>query len=455
VSRSLPRHVDGVTILTVYVVLLMGLPSNFVVGPIGAAGSPAQLVGIGMLLWWIARRLARPFPTSPVPHPVRKAALFFTMAVLASYVAATIRPIEAIELRAADRGLLALASWLGVVLVAADEISDRDRLALLLRRLVLAGGLVAALGVVQFQTGTPFVNYLLLPGLTQNSDLGSVIARSGFARPAGTAIHPIEFGVMISMALPLALHFALSERDLGSFRRWFPVAAIGIAIPLSISRSAMICTAVAIGLMIPAMSRRARAGVLVIGGILLMFTYVTVPGMLGTIIGLFTGISGDDSAKSRTDSYSLAWQFISHQPIFGRGFYTFLPEYRILDNQYLATLIEMGVVGLIAVLALFCTGIRVAVLNRKRSWDVQDRLLSQALLASIAAGGVSFAFFDALAFPMVAGLVFLLLGVIGSQHRLNTSQHSAGRILSLGRSSRSGDAPAPKELIDSRLSPSN
>jgi O-antigen ligase len=426
-------RVDGVTILTAYVVLLMAIPSNYVVGAIGAAGSPAQLAGIGMLLWWFARRLARPFPTSPVPQPVRKAALFFAAAVLASYVAAMVRPIEGIEMSAADRGLLALASWMGVILIAGDEITDFSRLSVLLRRLVMAGGLVAALGVLQFQTGMAFVNYLLLPGLTQNSELGSVIARSGFARPAGTAIHPIEFGVTIAMILPLALHFALTDRSLGKFRRWFPVAAIGLAIPLSISRSAMICTAVAIGLMIPVMSARVRVAVVLVAGVLLMFVYVTVPGILGTILGLFTGISGDDSARSRTDSYSLAGQFISHQPIFGRGFFTFLPEYRILDNQYLGTLIEMGIVGLVAVLTLFVTGLVVARRTHNSTWDPQERLLSQALMASLAAGAISFAFFDAFAFPMVASLMFVLLGVIGSQRRLSGGRYSAGRIRGLGK----------------------
>ena len=49
-------------------------------------------------------------------------------------------------------------------------------------------------------------------------------------------------------------------------------------------------------------------------------------------------------------SYAIAGEFIGRAPIFGRGFSTFLPSYRILDNQYLGLLIETGIVGLVAFL---------------------------------------------------------------------------------------------------------
>src|SRR2546430_13733022 len=60
---------------------------------------------------------------------------------------------------------------------------------------------------------------------------------------------------------------------------------------------------------------------------------------------LFTGISRDDSALSRTDSYAVAGAFISRAPLLGRGPATWLPPYRILDNQFLGSLIEIGVGG--------------------------------------------------------------------------------------------------------------
>ena len=78
------------------------------------------------------------------------------------------------------------------------------------------------------------------------------------------------------------------------------------------------------------------------------------------MLKLFTGISQDDSARSRTDSYALAFDFIQQRPFFGRGFSTFLPTYRIIDNQYLGLLIETGVVGLLAFISLLVTALVVA-----------------------------------------------------------------------------------------------
>jgi O-antigen ligase len=150
----------------------------------------------------------------------------------------------------------------------------------------------------------------------------------------------------------------------------------------------------------------------------LAVVFVTVPGMIGTLVGLFSGIGSDSSAQSRTGSYSLAGMFIERAPIFGRGFQTFLPEYRILDNQYLLSVIETGLVGVAALLGFFVTGIVTARRARRLADTEAVKGLAQALAASCAAGMASFALFDALSFPQVANLVMLVVGVAGGLYRL-------------------------------------
>ncbi|MGF1648009.1 MAG: O-antigen ligase family protein [Kineosporiaceae bacterium] len=409
---------DGTTALTGYVVLLLAIPSVYVIGPLGAAGAPAQVVAMALVLWWVGQGLARQYVPDPRRHPVRVAMLLFVAVVGVAYVVANLRPIDGAEARAADRGMLAVLGLLGVVLVADDRIPSRERLDVLLRRVVLAGAAVATLGLAQFWTGLSFVEYLRLPGLTDNGGGFGVAERAGFLRPAGTAAHPIEFGVAIAMLFPLALHYALTDEHRGRLVRWYPVAATALAIPVSVSRSAVLCLALALLLMLPAMSRRAR-GLAVVGGVAMVgVVYVAVPGMLGAILGLFTRIGVDTSAASRTDSYGLAAEFIARAPVFGRGLATFLPEYRILDNQYLLITIELGVVGLAALLGLVVTGVVVARRVRRRAPDAATGQLAQALLASLVAGAASFALFDAFAFPKAAGLTFLVLGLIGGLDRL-------------------------------------
>jgi O-antigen ligase len=165
-----------------------------------------------------------------------------------------------------------------------------------------------------------------------------------------------------------------------------------------------------------------------------------MPGFYGTVLGLFTGIGTDSSAQSRTGSYGLAWSFIARAPVFGRGVGTFLPPYRILDNQYLGSLIELGFVGLICLLLLFGAGVH-ASWQVRRLPGVGERMpmgdatgatdggkggdaradslmLASALTAATLGGVVSFAFFDAWGFPMIPSILFLLLGCAGALRRL-------------------------------------
>ncbi len=410
---------DGATLLSLYVVLLMGIPSRYVVGPLGGAGAPAGLLAMAGLLWWVAHRLTRSRRQSGRPQPARSWMVLFCCCVIASYIAATVRPIEPDELRQADLGILIVCGWLGLVQLGTDGIPSRARLDSVLRRLTVAGGMVAVLGLIQFKTGQAYTNYLRLPGLSENNSLSGIANRDGFARPSGTAVHPIEFGVALTMILPIALHYAMADTHRGKARRWFPVAAIALCIPVSVSRSTVLCTVLVLAFLLPTWSKPVRRRAYAMMAVLMGLVYFLVPGMLGTLAGLFTGVSSDSSAQSRTGSYAIAFEFIRKAPVFGRGFSTFLPAYRILDNQYLGSFIELGAVGLSCLIALFVTGILTAGRVRIHSTDPATRALAQALAATTAAGASSYALFDAFSFPMIPGLLFLTLGAIGALHRLH------------------------------------
>ncbi len=418
---------DAAAVITLYILLLTLLPSRLIVGPLGAAGTPAQVLGMVALLWWCANWLTGQTSTSSGRAPVRVALLIFSTVTLASYLVATARPIDAVEIRAADRGLLTLCAWLGVFLLVSDRVGPRERLNAVLRGLVLAVSVIGVVGIIQFATGESWVNRISVPGLTLNSTLAGIEGRVGFARPAGTAIHPIEFGVVLAMVLPLALHFAFNGHDQSRLRRWTPPSVISLALVLSISRSAVLAALVVVLVLLPTWSatrRRQAYGLILLLG---AAVYVVVPGLLGATQGLFLGIQDDDSARSRTDSYALVAEFVARAPLLGRGVGTFLPAYRILDNQYLVTSIEVGLLGLASLLALLVAGGLTARQVRRRTTDRQTRDLAQSLAAGVAAGALSLATFDGLAFPMMAGLLFLLLGAIAALHRLEAAPPGAYR----------------------------
>ncbi|MBA8792695.1 O-antigen ligase [Friedmanniella endophytica] len=325
---------------------------------------------------------------------------------------ATLRPISADELSTATLGVVSCLGWLGLLLLGATMIGRADRLTQLFDRVVLAGGLLALLGLAQFFFHQTFIDIIQIPGLSATQPIYGVQSREGFTRPAGTAIHPIEFGVVLTTVLPMAIARAIDGRELRPVRRYFPASAILLAILLSVSRSALVCAAVGIIVCIPGWPRRARGPIMVACGGLGVLVFLTVPGMLGSILGLFSGIGTDSSAQSRVDSWGFALHYFAESPILGRGFATFLPKYHILDNQYLLLLVEMGVVGLVAVLALVASGLRSA-FAAASFLPPESRVQPIALAGGIAAAASSLALFDAFSFPMVPGLLFLLLGMAG------------------------------------------
>lgn len=414
-----PRGWDAVSVLTIGLVLTCAVPSYLTIPALGPAGKPGTLWFLGALLWWIWSRLQRPFPVNTGRHPVRLMFFIVLGVVLVSYSLSNFVGIPIREVGLADGGVLKALSWAGVLLIANDGISNRERLQILLRRTALVGGLMATLGLVQFWSGQSLVSAIYIPGLMADANFDNVQTRSGFTRAAATASHPLEYGTVLSMSLPIAVALALNDSQRGRIARWFPVAAISAAALLSISRSALIGVITGAAILAISWSKRARITALVLAVAALGFTYIFVPGMVGTIRGLFIGLGEDTSAASRTSSYAVALEMAGRSFYIGRGFGTFLPEYRILDNQYLGLLIEIGIFGLLAFLGMIAAGLLCSQLAKRRLTDPVLGNLSHAVLASLSAGAVTFAFFDALTFPMAAVFMFLLLGIAGAFWRIS------------------------------------
>lgn len=408
------RGVDAVTILSVYLVLLVGVPSSLTITALGSVGRPALLWGLGCALWWLWTRIARPFAQPRRRQPVRMALAAFAVIATVAYIAAHVHGLPAAETSPSDTAMLRLVSWAGVVLVANDGIVDHDRFVTLMRRVAFAGGFIATLGLVQFITGQSLIFDLPIPGVTIDATMGGVQERSGFTRASGTASHPLEYAAMLAIALPIAITLALESRDHGIARRWFSTVVMAFTSIVSVSRSAVLGVIISLAVLTPTWPRAVRRGAVVAGIMLLAATYVLVPGMIGTIRGLFLGVQDDPSTVSRTDSYGIAMEIAGRYAPIGRGLGTFLPDYRILDNQYLQVLIEVGVIGLASLLLLFGSAAACAVVARRHAVAAGDRQLCQSLLAAIVATAILFAFFDAFSFPIASGMAFLIVGLCGA-----------------------------------------
>lgn len=420
------RGIDAVTLLTMYLVILFGIPSNIAIGALGSLGRPSLLFGLVLFGWWALGRLqAAGFAIRPIRQPVKVAYGALLVVALVSFAAALLRGQPFDQVSPALTSVLRLLSWGGVLLVAVDGIRSMADLSKMIRRLAIAGGLLAALGLAQFVTGQTLTDFFsVIPGLTGVD--GGVDARGSFIRSAGTATHPLEYATALSATLPLAVVTALSHGFAPASRLrkaawWLPVALIAVSSFLAVSRSALVGLVVALIATIPALPRKVRGGV--VGGAVVLagVVVVAVPGLFGTMVGLFAGAGSDASTTSRTNGLDRAPEFIATSPVYGNGFGTFLPRYYIFDNQWVLLAVELGILGVIAFASMIGAGMWSAHRARKSSHQADVALIGPALVASLLTVTVLFAFFDGLSFPIAAALPFLLSGLCGAALTIGTS----------------------------------
>lgn len=420
---SAQRKLDAVTVLTFYVLLLMAIPSSLVFAPLGSAGGPATLLSVVLMIWYLMVRLHPGFELGTSCQPVRVAGTVFLCSILASYVLANRHFLPRIEQNGADRSIISVVGWLSVLIIAADGIDRVDRLKVLLSRITAGAAGLAMVGVFQFFTGVDVAKYIVIPGLTVNQTPTDLLVRGGFNRPSATTAQPLEFAALMVIVLPLAIHQARFAPPELRIRRWLRVVLVGAAIPMTVSRTALVGLAVTAVVLIPTWSRtdrrRAYAALLVSVAVIL----IAIPRLPITLISLFGQIAtGSASTDSRTTAIAEALPYISQHIWLGRGFGTFPPQiYFFTDDEYLSTLIATGVIGLCGLVGLFLTGWFVARSLRRRSEDVEVRDLAQCLAAAVAVAAACFGTFDVLSFAIASGLTFLIIGCVGAASRLLSS----------------------------------
>ncbi|MFS0866265.1 O-antigen ligase family protein [Microbacterium sp. 179-B 1A2 NHS] len=407
--------------LTVYIVLLYGFPSSLSIAVLGSFGRPQFLWGLVLLAWWLLARLQPVQSTRSVSQPVRVALGILLIACLLSFAQAMLRGQPVDQISPAVSAVARMLSWSGVVLVAMDGIRSMGDLMSLVRRLALAGTLVAVIGLLQFITKQPIVDVLsAIPGFTANT--GGIDSRGGFVRPAGTATHPLEYATAIAVALPLSIACAIiGEGGRKRARWWIPVITVTLASFLAVSRSAVIGLMIAVVAVIPGLPARFRPGVLGIVTIAFGAAMVAVPGLYGTIVGMFLGVGEDSSALSRTAALDLLPIFVASSPLFGAGIGTFLPRYYIFDNQWAQMAAEIGIIGVLSFAGLLAAAVWSAWRASRRS-ELEDlQVAGRCLCACVVTVGVLFALFDGLAFPISAGTAFLIVGLCAAARTVGMS----------------------------------
>jgi putative inorganic carbon (hco3(-)) transporter len=281
--------------------------------------------------------------------------------------------------------------------------------------LVATMTLVAAYAMVEFATGKNVVNNLQT-GLAKEDVVRRVFTRADLNRARSTFEHPISLGTTLAMVLPMG--FALAWTAKRRSRQLLGYAAVTVltgGLIVTVARGPYVAAALGLAcLFVFARSSRSRISLAVA---------VAVGAIVVLVWGgpLFAKISStfvvDSSVQSRLIDYPRVEAIISAHPYLGLGLGGLNPHsYFYLDNYFLATIGEGGVLGLAAFLLLF-GAILVQLLRGclRRSVDDPERAIAAAIIGAAFIFTLQTATFDSLAFSKPSGVFFILVAMGMSQ----------------------------------------
>jgi O-antigen ligase len=409
---------NGVLAVLVLVILFVPIRRYTFPGDLPFELEPYRLLVASIVAFWIlsllsdARVRLRP---SGFDGPV----LLILGAVLASVAVnvARYRVYESNVLKAITFFLSFLLVFYFVVSVIRTRASTNG----LIKVLVGSGAVVALLAVVEARAGfSPFTRLDSVFPILEPVSTDTAIDRGGATRALGPAEHPIALSAALVMLVPLAIYLV---RTAGT-RWWLAFTALLLGVLATASRTGIVMLIV-VAVVFLALRPRETKRLWPLLVPLVVVTHFAVPGTLGSLKQAFLPEGGliqqQQSTEFGCDSSGRLADIaptldeVSRKPFLGYGYGTRVTTGAdsnacVLDNQWLGTLIDVGLIGAVAWLWLF-----LAVLRRLGKAAREDRSrngwLLVAVTASITAYAVGMATYDALGFTQVTLLFFVILAV--------------------------------------------
>jgi len=350
------------------------------------------------------------------------------MLIFASIVGSLIANPDRVELlsSAVQKELMFFISFVLVLYLTASVIRRLDTIDYLAMTLVAGGACVALFAILEARTGINAFNQLdrVLPFLQPSSEgEPEAFVKHGAAklRVFASAQHPIALSAAFVLLAPLGLYLARRYRQ----RRWWLCVTLLVAgCASTVSRTGIMMFVVVVLVFLwlrPKETRRLWPALIPA----LIVIKLVLPGTLGAIKQSFLPAGGlvaeQQSMPGASGSGRLAdlgpglreWK---QKPLVGAGFGTRVTDpgvrlrANILDNEWLGTLIELGVLGFFGWLWFFARVVRR--FGKEAKEDDSDRgWLLTSLAASVAAFAVGMFTFDAFSFIQVTFLMFVFVGL--------------------------------------------
>jgi O-antigen ligase len=448
VTRRRVTYVDAASVLSLMIILTTLVPARLVVPGMTDLGRPALIVGFVLFWWWVLARFALHLSMTG-PQPLRWSLLAFMLSALISYAIGSLRGLTTMESNAADRRMLLYCVIAGVLLTAADGIPNWLRLRHVLKVLVGCATVVALIAIIQYVFVFDVTQYMNIPGLQSKGLTIGFESRGGGIRVASTTTHYIELAALLAMTLPFAVHFACySGRRSRRHLALICTAIIAGGLASTISRTGILAVAMVLIVLIPVWSWRQRYNIAAIGMVLFGVAAAGSPGLVRALLHLFDDPSDNSSIMARANRYPLVFHYVSQRPWLGRGTGTWItPQYIILDNQWLETLLTNGVVGVVVLAGLHFTGVVLAFKALRRSRVAETRHLCAGLIATQLIGLLVAGTFDAFSFTSYTVMLALTLGLCGTVWRLTHPNRTVRTSTTGWFHSRSGMEPAKNRPV--------
>ena len=324
---------------------------------------------------------------------------------------------QTLELDLAVKKLTLLVAFVSLFVMMASVVRRDEVPAFLTYTLILA--VICALGTIweyRFHQNLFYIwSDKLLPSVfhvgTADSSGVDEIGRRQVRGPAQLGLETVA---MLSLALPIALVRALQAPGWRA-RMWYGLAAcVILAGAISTYRKSAFLAPVAVFAVIAYFRRRDLLRLAPLSVVLLVVIHAASPGALGAIAFQLNGNRlGVATVSDRTADYDAIRPDVWSHLLFGRGYGSYdHTSYRILDNEILDRLVEIGVLGL----AAFVLMAGVVVVSGRAGIRSRDPVRAEIGLigACAAAAFLTMAWlFDVLAFPHTP-YIFLSLAALAA-----------------------------------------
>jgi polysaccharide biosynthesis protein PslJ len=326
------------------------------------------------------------------------------------------------------KSLTFLLSFVLVVYFVTSVVRSASDLNFVLRALVTCGAVVAGFALFESASGYNIFDHLSgafsflrsspLPYTLQTAAANS---RGGRLRVYASSQSPIALSALFVMLVPLAVYLARTQG-----RRWLwwaAAAVLSLGAIATLSRTGVMMLIVVAGVFLwlrPVETRRLWP--LLVPALLAV--HLALPGSIGALTTAFLPAGGlvaqQQSGAGTHGSGRLAdvgptlkqWE---RSPILGQGYGTRVvdgptPNASILDDEWLGTLLETGLVGVLCWIWLYASVLR-RLVARARADRSDQALLCVGLTASILAYAVGMVTYDAFSFVQVTLVLYVLLGL--------------------------------------------